>query len=295
MNREQLNIIEDMINYIDAHITQPLALDILSRQAGVSKFYLDRLFKTVTNKSLMTYVRDRRLSISLQKLLKSDMKILDIALEYQFEYEQSYCRAFKKKFNMTPNQYRTQKCELAIDQKYDTGRIHKLRDGIVFEPYMCIKDKLILQGLESEIFHSENYTFETTNIQAEKFRDEYLNQMKNVIDKNVYFGLVRYSAFDEISSYYLSGVQVTQKGNSQLPLSLYVLDSHEYAVFRYIGLHSPHRITFKALCTIYNSIDWWKENSSYTQAAPYHFEYVDLAKCSDEYCEMDIYVPIKAN
>jgi AraC family transcriptional regulator len=43
---------------------------------------------------------------SLERLLGTNCKLLDIALEYGFEYEQSYLRSFKREFGVTPGKFR---------------------------------------------------------------------------------------------------------------------------------------------------------------------------------------------
>lgn len=143
-----------------------------------------------------------------------------------------------------------------------------------------------------EIVHAVNLEYMTTNQQAEKVMAEYIPKMKNVINKDIYIGLVRYTERSEYSNYYVSGTEVQLGSSCNKPMVSYKIDTHEYAVFRYIGMHSPHQITFRALLGIYGVIDHWKLKTSYHQAAPFHFERVNLRICSEEYCEMDIYIPI---
>jgi AraC family transcriptional regulator len=119
MNDNQFSAIENTIETIEKEIKNFLNLDRLSEEAGISKYHLHRLFKSITEKSLMSYVRDRKLSLSLTDLINTNLNIIDIANEYQFKHEQSYIRAFKQKFNITPAQYRKIQCEMPIEQKID--------------------------------------------------------------------------------------------------------------------------------------------------------------------------------
>lgn len=292
MRDDTVNSIKQLVNLIDERAKEPIDLDQLAKEVGISKYYLHRLFKSITNRSLMTYVRDRRLSLSVYHLMHSSLNIIDIATEYQFEYEQSYIRAFKKKYNVTPAQYRRCQMEIPIEQKLDLNLLHEIGDGLMVEPRMCVKPKFCVRGLESEIVHTENLVHMTTNRQAEEVWKDYLPYMKHVINPNIYIGLVRYTKNPEYSNYYLSGTEVALGTLSEAPLVSYEIDSYEYAVFRYVGMHSPHSITFRALLTIYRFIDDWKRRTHYQQAAPFHFERVDLEICKDDYCEMDIYMPI---
>jgi AraC family transcriptional regulator, mar-sox-rob regulon activator len=42
-------IIQDLIAWIDEHIDQPLNIDVVAKKSGYSKWYLQRMFRTVTN------------------------------------------------------------------------------------------------------------------------------------------------------------------------------------------------------------------------------------------------------
>jgi AraC family transcriptional regulator len=55
---------------------------------------------------LAGYIRSRKLAVSLDDLLKTNSTLFNIALDYGFEYEQSYRRAFKHEFGITPGEYR---------------------------------------------------------------------------------------------------------------------------------------------------------------------------------------------
>ena len=295
MKDKTINVVKRVIDIIDERATTPIDLDQLADEIGLSKYHLHRLFRSITNKSLMTYVRDRRLSLSITKLLNSDWNIIDIATEYQFGYEPSYIRAFKNKFHVTPAQYRRRQMELPIEQKLDLNMLHDIEEGLVMEPRMCVKPRFCIQGLESEIVHADNLEHMTTNQQAEEVWAKYLPTMKNVINKDIYIGLVRYTEQEEYSNYYVSGTEVQLGTSCKTPIVSYEIEPYEYAVFRYIGMHSPHNITFQSLFDMYRVIDDWKLRTSYCQAAPFHFERMNLRICSEDYCEMDIYIPICLN
>lgn len=76
MNKEQFEAIKDAIYIIDKDIKQELDLDSISKKVGISKYHLHRLFKSITGKPLMSYVRGRRLSSSIKELLGTDLKKL---------------------------------------------------------------------------------------------------------------------------------------------------------------------------------------------------------------------------
>lgn len=240
----------------------------------------------------MAYVRGRKLSRSIRDLLNTDLNIIDIAGNYNFEHEQSYIRAFKQQFHMTPAQCRKQKNEIQIEQKIDTNQMLYIGQGLVITPRMCIVPQFHVQGVRAEIVHNENLIHRTANSLMEQYRDIYLPTMKTVIDPDVYIGLVQYTEHPEYSNYYTSCTPVTSSVDVAPPMVAVTIPTGEYAVFRYVGFHSPFEISFASIKSLYDYIDSWMADTAYTQSAAFHFERVTLKICSQDYCEMDIYMPI---
>lgn len=100
------NIILDLIIWLESHIDQQLSLDAIAAKAGYSKWHLQRVFMKLTGNKLGAYVRERRLSKAALALYHTGRSILDIAVEYGFDSQQSFSRAFKKQFFITPDRYR---------------------------------------------------------------------------------------------------------------------------------------------------------------------------------------------
>ena len=103
---DQNNIIRDLLYWIDTHLDQPLFLNNVAAKAGYSKWHLQRMFKNITQQAIGSYIRARRLSRAAVALRLTSRPILDIALQYRFDSQQTFTRAFKKQFGITPALYR---------------------------------------------------------------------------------------------------------------------------------------------------------------------------------------------
>ncbi len=103
---DQAGIIRDLLGWLESHLDQPLSLDNVAAKAGYSKWHLQRMFKDVTGHAIGAYIRARRLSKAAVALRLTGRPILDIALQYRFDSQQTFTRAFKKQFNQTPALYR---------------------------------------------------------------------------------------------------------------------------------------------------------------------------------------------
>ncbi|MFC0228797.1 MDR efflux pump AcrAB transcriptional activator RobA [Serratia aquatilis] len=103
---DQASIIRDLLIWLESHLDQPLSLDNVAAKAGYSKWHLQRMFKDITGNAIGAYIRARRLSKAAVALRLTSRPILDIALQYRFDSQQTFTRAFKKQFAQTPALYR---------------------------------------------------------------------------------------------------------------------------------------------------------------------------------------------
>lgn len=103
---DQASIIRDLLVWLESHLDQPLSLDNVAAKAGYSKWHLQRMFKDITGNAIGAYIRARRLSKAAVALRLTSRTILDIALQYRFDSQQTFTRAFKKQFSQTPALYR---------------------------------------------------------------------------------------------------------------------------------------------------------------------------------------------
>ncbi|WP_413730004.1 MDR efflux pump AcrAB transcriptional activator RobA [Sodalis sp. RH22] len=102
----EADTIYSLLYWLDNHLDLPLKLDNVAAKSGYSKWHLQRMFRYVTGQTLGAYIRARRLSRSAVALRVSSRSILDIALQYHFDSQQTFTRAFKKQFGITPAVYR---------------------------------------------------------------------------------------------------------------------------------------------------------------------------------------------
>lgn len=103
---DQPGIIRDLLVWIDSNLDRPLSLDNVAAKSGYSKWHLQRMFKDVTGQAIGTYIRKRRLTKAAIALRMTNQPILEIALQYHFDSQQTFTRAFKRQYQLTPAYYR---------------------------------------------------------------------------------------------------------------------------------------------------------------------------------------------
>lgn len=97
----------DMTEWIENNLGSTLTTERVAKKSGYSKFYLQRIFKAYTGKSIARYIKSKRLERSISLLKNTDKKIIDIAELLGFDSKQTFIRAFKKNFLITPGHYRS--------------------------------------------------------------------------------------------------------------------------------------------------------------------------------------------
>ena len=101
--------IKKAVDYIKINHWQPLVLEDVAKQFGMSKFYFLRLFKDFTGMTPYRYMIIERVNMAKKLLQTTNMKISEISLMVGFADEGNFIRTFKSISGMTPKMYRLSK------------------------------------------------------------------------------------------------------------------------------------------------------------------------------------------
>lgn len=101
------NRIDHVAEYILSNLDTGIDLEILSQQAGMSKFHFVRRFQEHTGHSPARFVRRARLKrASLQLIYDRSRRITDIAMDAGFDFPESFARVFRQQYGQSPTQFR---------------------------------------------------------------------------------------------------------------------------------------------------------------------------------------------
>ena len=103
--QEQIEAVQRMQDYIEAHLPEPITLADLAGASLFSPWYSHRLFVQYVGMTPADYIRRFRLSKSALKLRDAPCRIADAAFEAGFKSVDGYQRAFFLVFGCNPGAY----------------------------------------------------------------------------------------------------------------------------------------------------------------------------------------------
>jgi AraC family transcriptional regulator len=136
--------------HIQRNLGEDLALDSLASIAAFSPYHFHRIFRGMVGESVRGHVRRLRLERAATQLKLSDLPVTRIALDAGYETHESFTRAFREMFGVSPTGFRAGSGALPGGEA--PSGVHYRDDGNLeeFEP--------ILTGgrnMEVKIVHQE--------------------------------------------------------------------------------------------------------------------------------------------
>lgn len=104
--RNRKCFIMNLIDWINDNIEMPLKIDDVAIKSGYSKWYLQRLFFSETGQSLGSFIREKKLRLVAETIVTTNESLINIAIRFGFDSQQSLTRAFRKRYNVPPHCYR---------------------------------------------------------------------------------------------------------------------------------------------------------------------------------------------
>jgi AraC family transcriptional regulator len=286
-------LLEGVLITIEKGLKNEINVDTLADEFGLSNRHLERLFKFSFHKTIGAYIRSRKLAVSLDDLLKTDSNILDIALAYGFDYEQSYIRAFKREFRITPGDLRKSGTTVKVTAPIHLFDESKLPDGVLFGPEIVMVPQFHIIGKRSRVSFDNSLTL--APILAKQFWDNERSLIKNISNPNVYIGFTNNINREAGYSDYLPAVQVKKYRHVPESCCIETFETSLCARFRYIGKHHYNEINRNIARSMYNAIGKYTqdEQSKYVLLNnKVYFEKIDTSLHSGKYCQMEWFTPV---
>lgn len=126
--------VNQVIDYISANLHLPLQLDVIADKINVSQRQLLRIIRSALNESLYAYVARQRMERAVLYMQTERMSQTKLAEMVGYDNPQSFSKAFKKQFGISPKAY--------------TDELQSRLGGYV-------QSSGNRSGIQSEVFHFE--------------------------------------------------------------------------------------------------------------------------------------------
>ena len=161
---ELVESLNEALKYIEHHLLEEADSAGAARHVGLSRFYLERTFASLTCMSISEYVRARRLSLAAHELLSGDVKVIDLALKYGYDTPESFTKAFSRFHGVTPTSARRMSTLLRYQNPLAISI--KMEGAVVMNYKLEQMDAFTVVGVE-RMFHMDNSMQEVPKFWAE--------------------------------------------------------------------------------------------------------------------------------
>ena len=144
--------IKRALEYIDDHLNEQISFESLAKHFHFSPYYFHRMFSVIVGKGITAYIRDRRLLCSCMQLINTEKSVLDIGLDCGYNSAQSFSRAFRAAYGVSPSEYRKQgyaPVTVTVDEMI-MKFTNRLKGGIYVNPKIIKRDRLIIAGVSGD-------------------------------------------------------------------------------------------------------------------------------------------------
>lgn len=107
--REYLKRINFVLDFIEKNLDTDLSLEFLAEKANYSPYHFHRVFLTVVDERLNTFINRKRIErIASILLVEQNIPLNDLAYTYGFNSHNSFSRAFKKYLGTSPTKFKSE-------------------------------------------------------------------------------------------------------------------------------------------------------------------------------------------
>lgn len=297
-----LEAIESALDLIENGVQAPLDLDQIARNSGMSFWHFQRTFAALTGEPVGSYVRRRRLSAAAHDLLRTRRRILDIALDYQFESHSAFTRAFRTMFGISPDQFRRDPISLWSTRPKLTndGLRHLQRIGL--QPEFVELPALHLLGICTRFISISSEKTNSTTVLPSLWK-AFLPRISDIAGAGVSAGSLepalapcRFGAWDSLPAndrtdpdelQYLASISVSPLVNTPTGMVQWTAPSSRYARFIHKG---PIGRISETISYIYAV---WLPRSGLKRGTAFDLEYYDHRfRAESEGSELEYYLPL---
>ena len=270
--------INKVVAYINNHLDETLDLKTLANQAALSDFHFHRIFKALKGEAIGGYITRLRLEATARLLRYTNLPVEEIAFNIGYETPTSLSKAFKKQYNISPTEYRTNKDTYIMKKEIINPDLAlKVPKIVTLEPKNLIY--VALTGAYGSLDYGKAYQQLWAVIKAQKLFSKGIESICISYDdpKITKSSLQR----SEVC------LAIHKPASPQEEVSCKTLAGGKYVVFFYQG-------SYENLSQVYDTAVRWIIDHEYTlREEPFFEKYLnDARRTPKEKLKTEIYIPI---
>lgn len=285
-NRE---LILSSIQMMEDNLLSRMSVLEISKELGFSFYYYSKLFKIITGYTPKAYMLGRKITDSVQQVVETNNRIIDIALDYGFGSSEAYSRAFNKILGMNPSEVRKlgKVNRRLLIKPITDANLKRYEHAIDREPDIVFLDELKLVGIP--FYHDINQVNSLSNqwelLMGNKSLIKHIKQPEEFYQMQFSFP----NEEDE-SMYFYIATAVEDIGDVPIQFASKIIAPQEYYRFRHKGLANEVGHTYKYI------YEEWLPAANIRLSTYFNFEYYGCEYLGPYNRESisEIYIPVKS-
>jgi len=288
MEREKvdyLNRVREAVLYIEDDLRRKLTIDGVAVTVGYSKYHFQRVFHYVTRQTLGQYILSRKLTEAAMELWEEQSKVVGIAYAYGFESHETFTRAFKNRFGMSPYAFKRggKLPNHLLKKRLELDYLSHINDEVIGSIEVVNLGELNLRGYTAVSPEARDIHQAWRKLLQKERNDHHWRKV-------AMYGLIQYSEIDELDLNYSYLAATTIDGiDEEEDQEVCVIPPSKYVVFDHKGDADRLPLTYQY---IYGT--WFSQNP-YRLVESYDFEYYDgsFSTAAGRDSLIRIFIPVK--
>ncbi|MDL2212293.1 AraC family transcriptional regulator [Erysipelotrichaceae bacterium OttesenSCG-928-M19] len=272
------------LTFIENNLDDELTIEIIAKEVMISPFYFQKGFALLCGFTVGEYIKKRRLSLAGNELLKTDIKIIDLALKYGYDSPDSFTKAFTRFHGATPTSVR--KGQAMIKSFAPLKIKFSLEGGYTMDYKIVKKDAFKVIGLRREFKYEDAYKL------VPQLWQQYYEEGKDKLVNSVYGINIDEKMSGDVFEYMIGDIYT----NTTVPEGFITREIPQYtwAVFACKG--AMPTMMQETNSKIFS--EWLVNNKEYEIAAGYNIEMYSNPSdypngVNDDNYYSEIWIPVK--
>jgi AraC family transcriptional regulator len=271
--------LNEAVNYIEDNLLNDITCDLAAGHVNISTFHFQRTFTALTGLTVGEYIRNRRLSLAGQDIIRPGNKVIDVSLKYRYDSPESFTKAFKRFHGIAPIQAKKEGASLKS--------FNRLHLKLIMEGGNMIEYSIVRKEAFEAVVISRNFVSENCGVEIPLYWQEYRKAgfLEKVCGE---FGIRIFSGNNNKEFEYCIGCHTEYANEITDDFKRIVIPSYTWAVFPCIGA-MPEAIQQK-WCRIYTE---WLPQAKYELINTCDIECYTDGNIHSPYYKSEIWIPVK--